>query len=96
MKKYSISKLYAANLLVFLSFTLAITLMQSKLKVWFMFLVSLSISLFESYFYYKKNGKSFTPVEGAKLIEIILMAIASTVVLFGSLLFVACLFKGLV
>lgn len=94
MKKYSISKLYAVNLLVFLSFALAITLMQSKLKLWFMFLVMACISIFETYFYRKKNHGSFAPVEGNKLIEISLMAIGSSVVLIGSILFIVGLYKG--
>lgn len=93
-KKYSFFKMQISNLLIFLLFALAISLMQAKLKVWFIFLVILSISLFESFFYYRKNGKSFEDMEKGKVLECGLMAVASTVLLFGSILFLIALFKS--
>lgn len=87
-KKISIKWIYFQNLILFLGFTLAIKLMNSRLKIWYIFLVLLVQSTFETIFFYKANDKSFKPISYDKSIQVVLLAIASTVVSVGSILFI--------
>ena len=87
-KKISIKWIYFQNLIMFLTFTLAIKLMSSRLEIWYIFLVLLVQSIFETIFFYKTNDKTFKPISYDKSIQVVLLAIASTIVLVGSILFI--------
>lgn len=87
-KKISIKWIYFQNLILFLAFTLAIKLMNARLEIWYISLVLLVQSIFETVFFYKTNNKSFEPISYDKSISIFLLAIASTIVLVGSILFI--------
>ena len=87
-KKISIKWIYFQNLIMFLTFALAIKLMNARLEIWYIFLVLLVQSTFETVFFYKTSDKSFEPISYDKSIQVFLLAIASTVVLVGSILFI--------
>lgn len=87
-KKISLFMLYVSNLLVFLAFAASIYFMNAKLKIWFIFLVLLVISGFETLFFYRKNNKSYTPIAYGKASEVVLLSIGSSVALLGSVLLV--------
>lgn len=87
-KKISIQSIYFYNLIVFLSFTLAIRFTSSSLKVWYIFLVLFVSSVFETIFFYNKNERSFKPISYDKAIEVFLLGFGSTIFLIGSILFI--------
>lgn len=92
-KKISIKWIYFQNLILFLAFTLAIKLMSSRLEIWYIFLVLLVLSVFETVFFYKTNNKSLEPISYDKSIQVFLLAIASTIVLVGSILFIVYILR---
>lgn len=87
-KKISIQSIYFYNLIVFLSFTLAIKFTSSSLEVWYIFLVLFVSSVFETIFFYNKNERSFKPISYDKAIEVFLLGFGSTIFLIGSILFI--------
>lgn len=92
-KKISIKWIYFQNLILFLAFALAIKLMNARLEILYIFLVLLVQSTFETIFFYKTNDKSFEPISYDKSIQVFLLAIASTIVLVGSILFIVFILR---
>lgn len=90
-KKTSIKSVYFLNILIFLSFAISIKLMDASLKIWYIFFVLFVTSVFETIFFYKINDKSFKAISNDKAIQVFLLAIGSTVVLIGSILFIVCI-----
>lgn len=87
-KTVSIKWMYFQNIILFLAFTIAIKLMNANLKIWYIFLILVTLSVFETIFFYKINEKSFNPISYDKSIHVSLLAIGATVVLVGSVLFI--------
>lgn len=92
-KKISLCHLYATNILLFLTFAVSTHLIETTLKIGYIFLVLLIISIFETLFFYKKNDRSFAKISGNQSIEIVLLSISSTVILVGSVLFIIAVFR---
>ncbi|WP_425538665.1 hypothetical protein [Microaceticoccus formicicus] len=91
-KKISIKSLYALNILVLLTFSISIYLMSAKLKFWYVALVLLVLSVFETRLYFQKSNKTFQPLPNEIVIDIILKSVGLTVVTIGSILLIIALF----
>lgn len=70
-KKVSIFYFYLVNLTIFLSFAISMKIMNTRnLKPSFILLVLIILSVFETFFFYRKSNNSFKKLEAKDTIYI--------------------------
>lgn len=90
-KRTSLSTLISMNSLVFISFEISIYLLEAtKLDIKFVLFVLVTMSLFETFYFYKKN-KLRGSLPNKTVIGIVLKSTFLTIGLIGIILFVIIL-----
>ncbi|MDO5717681.1 MAG: hypothetical protein Q4P34_01745 [Tissierellia bacterium] len=96
VKEFKISSLYFINFIVVLSFALTKHFMSSSLNIWFIFLVGLFLSGFETIFFYKRSNKSFKPLPTNDIVDICLKSVGATVSIVGSIILVLIILNSFI